>query len=68
MKTFVIIALCIVAALALPVDETQQQVANDESPLTIVELEPQDYLEVADDASRVKRHGGMCCLQTKITQ
>lgn len=53
MKVFVIIALCIVAAMALPVDETKQE----EAPLTLVELD-QPSEDSFEDASRVKRHYG----------
>lgn len=58
MKVFIIVALCIAAALALPVDETNPT-AVDESPLTIVELEPEDSDDGDDvELDRVKRHHG----------
>lgn len=57
MKLFIIVALCIVSALALPAFDETKQVANDESPLTIVELEPQDIEASDEELARVKRHG-----------
>lgn len=54
MKLFIIVALCIAATLALPVDESQQNL-QDESPLA-VELEPTQDIDESFD--RVKRHYG----------
>lgn len=56
MKVFIIVALCVVAAMALPVEETNPA-SLDESPLTIVELEPEDSVAGDQvDYARVKRH------------
>jgi hypothetical protein len=58
MKILIVVALCVVAALAVPIDETQQ-VAQDESQITLVELEPEEETkDNADDAARVKRQFG----------
>lgn len=59
MKVFIIVALCIVAAMSLPVEESK--IAMDEAPLTLVELEPAS-LESFEDSARVKRQygGGQC--------
>lgn len=55
MKVFIIVALSIAAAMALPVDESK--IAVDEAPLTLVELEPAS-VESLEDSARIKRQYG----------
>jgi hypothetical protein len=55
MKVLIIVALCIVAAMAVPIEESN--VAAEEAPLTLVELEPASD-ESLEDALRVKRQYG----------
>lgn len=57
MKLFIIIALCLVAALAVPVDETQQT-SEDDSQITLLELEPDALNENVEDIPRFKRQWG----------
>jgi hypothetical protein len=53
MKVFIIVALCVVAALALPVEENQEI----EPQLTVADLELEDPTFVGDVAlDREKRH------------
>lgn len=57
MRVFIVVALCVVAAIAVPIDDTQK-VAEDEAQITLVELEPEKENESSDDAARVKRQFG----------
>lgn len=62
MKLFIVVAFCVVASMALPVDETKQ--TQDESQLTLLELDPSSD-ESFEDSSRVKRHYGGQCFKNK---
>lgn len=56
MKLFLIVALCIAATMALPLDETRE-IPEDEVQLTVVELDP-TFDDTQDDEARVKRQYG----------
>ena len=56
MRIFIIVALCIAASMALPVDDTQE-IVQDEVPFSFVELDPSS-IENFEDSARVKRQYG----------
>jgi hypothetical protein len=55
MKVIIIVALCVVAACAIPVDDQKQDA---EAPLSVVDLESEAPLNVDSEVFRQKRQWG----------